>query len=134
MKYIRFYIKNFGLVNRVVWLAFVINLWFLFINNKRLIKYIVNHNDKALPINESDFDSTDFLRINKIINKIINHLPFYKSCLIKSIIVTRFIYRKYGYSFPIKLGVNFIDYKMNAHSWIAFKPLFLKSKEFIVVN
>ncbi len=133
MRYLRKYIDNFWFVNRVLFLTLKCNFHIVFLSAKNISKIISVHNSNCNILN-SNLLFADFRRIDKRIDKIIDVLPFQRTCLLRALIKTDYLRRYAGYYVPINLGVTINDNLLSAHSWIEKEGGYCKCNTFIKVN
>ena len=90
MKYIVKYFRNFGFVNRVVWLTVKYNVLLVVLSNKQLIRYIQNENN-AVQEEDSELSERKIRKIARRVDRVIDRLPLRRTCLIRSMILVNLV-------------------------------------------
>ncbi len=115
LHYIRKYVENFGFVNRVVWLSLKYYFFLKLFNSKYIMRFIESCN-KIYVIKKTQ--SYNQKLILSRIEKVLNLLPINISCILKSIIIHKYLKERYNVHFMIRLGVDIENNGLIAHSWL----------------
>ncbi len=115
MKYIVKYFRNFGFVNRVVWLTVKYNVLLVVLSNKQLMRYIQNEK-KADGARQSELSEHEIRRIARRVDSVIDRLPLRRSCLIRSLVKKKCFLNLFNAL--IIFGVKCDKGHLIAHAWL----------------